>query len=111
MKSRALKASTIETPETVNDFLNIVSEKLLSRANEDFNIMQLMKSKEESGNKELAPWDTPYFTQKIKKQWLQVGASEFSPYFSLGGCMEGLDILMQSLFGIKFVIEEMAPGK
>lgn len=105
-----MKASTIETPEAVNDFLNILSDKLSLRASEDFKTMQLMKASEESGNKELAAWDTPYFTQKIKKQWLQVGASEFAPYFSLGGCMEGLDILMQSLFGIKFVIEEMAPG-
>lgn len=40
---RALKASTVETPETVNEFLDILQDGLRSRAANDFQIMQNMK--------------------------------------------------------------------
>jgi Zn-dependent oligopeptidase len=59
----------------------------------------------------LAPWDTPYYTYKVKRDWLQVGNSEFSPYFSLGTCMEGLNNLMNNLYNISLVNDELAPGE
>lgn len=66
--------------------------------------------KESDGSKPLACWDTPYFTSKLKRKYLQVSPTEFSPYFSLGACMEGLNILMQSLYGIKLENVETMPG-
>jgi intermediate peptidase len=60
---------------------------------------------------DLAPWDTPYYTHKVKKDWLQVGSTEFSPYFSLGTCMEGLNILTNNLYNISLVSDELAPGE
>jgi Zn-dependent oligopeptidase len=60
---------------------------------------------------DLAPWDTPYYTHKVKREWLQVGSSEFSPYFSLGTCMEGLNNLMNSLYNISLISDELAPGE
>jgi hypothetical protein len=59
----------------------------------------------------LAPWDTPYYTKKVKRDWLQVGSSEFSPYFSLGTCMEGLNNLMNNLYNISLINDELAPGE
>lgn len=55
-------------------------------------------------------WDTPYFTHKAKTQLLNVANTDFSPYFSLGGCMEGLNMLCQELYGISLKSEEMLPG-
>lgn len=60
---------------------------------------------------DLAPWDTPYYTHKVKREWLQVGSSEFSPYFSLGTCMEGLNNLMNNLYNISLINDELAPGE
>jgi intermediate peptidase len=50
---------------------------------------------------ELMPWDTAYFTARAKKTWLNYSTAEFAPYFSLGACMEGLNILTQSLYGVR----------
>ncbi|GLH15007.1 Mitochondrial intermediate peptidase [Gryllus bimaculatus] len=108
---RALKASTAETPGMVTEFLNIMSEQLRGRADNDFKTMTEMKIAENPYLKELAPWDTPYFTQKAKREWLQVGSSEFSPYLSLGACMEGLNNLMRHLYKINFVNDELQPGE
>lgn len=56
-------------------------------------------------------WDTPYFTHKAKTQLLNVATSDFNPYFSLGACMEGLNMLCQELYGITLQPEDMLPGK
>ncbi|EAA04703.3 AGAP007728-PA [Anopheles gambiae str. PEST] len=108
---RALKASTVETPEMVDMFLDSLNEQLQPRAANDFAIMQKMKSLECGANVPLAAWDTPYFTSSLKRKHLQASASEFSPYFSLGACMEGLNLLMNSLFGISLRNTEMEPGE
>lgn len=108
---RALKSSTVETPEMVKEFLDILNGGLKTRAKEDFDVMQKMKCDDTKTNLPLAAWDTPYFTAKLKRQWLQVSASEFTPYFSLGGCMEGLNNLMTKLYGIRFENTEMETGE
>ncbi|KAJ6642270.1 Mitochondrial intermediate peptidase [Pseudolycoriella hygida] len=108
---RALKSSTVETPQMVNEFLIKFTEQLRPRAEHDFKIMTRMKQKENGDDSKLAAWDTPYYTAKLKKQWLQVSASEFTPYFSLGGCMEGISNLMKCLYGIVLENTEMEPGE
>ncbi|KDR24371.1 mitochondrial intermediate peptidase [Zootermopsis nevadensis] len=110
---RALKASTAETPEMVKEFLEIMAQQLHKRAAADFDIMKKRKIAENPGSngQNLAPWDTPYYTQKVKRDWLQVGSSEFTPYFSLGTCMEGLNNLMNNLYNISLVNDELAPGE
>ncbi|EAT45254.1 AAEL003461-PA [Aedes aegypti] len=108
---RALKASTVETPEMVNEFLQTLNEELKPRAERDFALMQKMKNAENRFESPLATWDTPYFTSSLKKRCLQASASEFSPYFSLGACMEGLNLLMKSLYGISLENTEMEPGE
>lgn len=110
---RALKASTVEHPDTVKDFLDILSEKLRPRAQKDFDIMQKMKLSDGGLDTPLAAWDTPYFTARMKNKYLNISsqATEFMPYFSLGGCMEGFNNLMKSLFGIRLQNTEMGPGE
>ncbi|XP_052895297.1 mitochondrial intermediate peptidase [Anopheles moucheti] len=108
---RALKASTVETPEMVDLFLDALSEQLSPRAAKDFFIMQKMKTAECGHYVPLASWDTPYYTSCLKRKYLQATTSEFSPYFSIGACMEGLNLLMHGLFGINLKNVEMEPGE
>lgn len=110
---RALKASTVENPDMVREFLDTFSEKLAPRAQKDFDIMQKMKSEDSGLDTKLAAWDTPYFTARMKSKCLNISASpnEFTPYFSLGGCMEGFNNLMKSLFGIRLENTELGPGE
>ncbi|KAI8438913.1 hypothetical protein MSG28_011241 [Choristoneura fumiferana] len=106
----AIKASTMETAANVRQFLDVLSDNLYDRAKIDFDAMLKMKKKETPYQEDLACWDTPYFTHKAKTQLLNVANSDFSPYFSLGGCMEGLNMLCQELYGISLKSEEMLPA-
>ncbi|XP_046959295.1 mitochondrial intermediate peptidase [Vanessa cardui] len=108
---RAIKASTMETSANVRQFLDILSDNLYDRANIDFEAMTRMKRKETPYLDTLMCWDTPYFTHKAKTQLLNVATSDFNPYFSLGACMEGLNMLCQELYGITLQPEEMLPGE
>ncbi|XP_065165023.1 mitochondrial intermediate peptidase isoform X2 [Atheta coriaria] len=96
---RALRGSMLDTPRMVTDFLNHLSSDLKRSAEDDFNLMLNIK-KGERGEGFLAAWDVPYYTQKYKKAMLNVSASDFSPYFSLGACMEGLNTIFKNLYGI-----------
>lgn len=107
---RAIKASTMESSANVREFLDILSDNLHDRAKMDFDVMLKMKKQETPYLNELMCWDTPYFTHKARTQMLNVANSDFSPYFSLGACMEGLNMLCQELYGITLKYEEMLPG-
>lgn len=109
---RALNASTVEHPKMVQEFLDELSQGLSSRADADFRIMEKMK-RQDSGidTARVAAWDPPYFTSLMERKSLKANTSEFLPYFSLGGCMEGLDNIMRSLYGISLKNTEMEPGE
>lgn len=92
-------------------FLNQLSEKLRPQAEADFHIMTKMKQSDLGGSSVLAAWDTPYYTGRYKKQWLNASSSEFAPYFSLGACMEGVSTVMNALYGVHFEYADMEPGE
>ena len=60
--------------------------------------------------KELAAWDTPYFTGLARRQITGHG-DDLSPFFSLGACMEGLDMIFNSLYGIRLQLGTLKPGE
>lgn len=109
---RALKGSIVETPDVAKEFLDILNSCISDRAAQDFEVMKSMKLAEVRYlNEGLAPWDIPYYTSKVKQGWLQAGSSEFSPYLSLGACMDGVNILLNNLYNISLVNEEVEPGE
>ncbi|XP_033220144.1 mitochondrial intermediate peptidase isoform X2 [Belonocnema kinseyi] len=108
---RAVKGSTVETPENVIDFLNILNAELKERAAKDFETMQEMKNIEQSTFSQVMPWDTTYFTTKARNSWLQLSTIDFSPYFSLGACMDGINIITQSLYGVRLEAEPILKGE
>lgn len=108
---RALKGSVFDTPGKVMEFLDLLSSRLKERSSKDFDYMAAIKKKESPKFGPLAPWDVPYFTQRIKKEKFKVNSMEYSPYFSLGACMEGLNNLFGSLYGISLQNTELEPGE
>ncbi|XP_017015273.1 mitochondrial intermediate peptidase [Drosophila takahashii] len=109
---RALNGSTMERPEIVREFIDHLSEKLRPRADADFARMTQMKRLEGGQPDAMAEvWDTPYFTSQLRRQSLKAQTNEFLPYFSLGGCMEGLDNLLQALYCVRLENTEMEPGE
>jgi len=108
---RALNLSIAETPDVVKGFLNELSSSIRPLAEQDFKAMLDLKLQEKHEHETLASWDIPYITHKARRELLGSDISAFSPYFSLGACMEGLNNLMKHLFGITFVSEEILPGE
>lgn len=108
---RALRGSVLDDPQQVISFLQNLSSDIWKMANNDFSCMSEMKQKECLSSSRLGPWDVPYYTQKAKKDWFKVTSKEYSPFFSLGACMDGLNNLFDSLYGVQLQNSEVHPGE
>lgn len=108
---KALKSSIAETPDVVWDFLVTLYDSLYPKVESDILLMLEIKKKKNPSAKTLAIWDIPYMTSQARKEWLKVDNTEFASYFPLGSCMEGLNNLLNNLYGISFVNEPVKPGE
>uniref|UniRef100_A0A670K142 Peptidase M3A/M3B catalytic domain-containing protein n=1 Tax=Podarcis muralis TaxID=64176 RepID=A0A670K142_PODMU len=62
------------------------------------------------GNK-LMPWDHPYHSGVLRAERYNIEPSLYCPFFSLGACMEGLNILFNKLLGISLYAEQTVKGE
>lgn len=108
---RAVRGSLAGDPHTVKEFLDILSDGLRERAQNDYNDMLQLKRSNNRYESQIMSWDIPYYTAAAKQNRFNIKNSDFCPYFSLGVCMEGLNNLFQSLFGTTFDVEECSPGE
>ncbi|XP_004631168.1 mitochondrial intermediate peptidase [Octodon degus] len=108
---RALQGTIAQNPETVMQFLEKLSDKLSERTVKDFEMMQGMKMKLNPQNSELMPWDPPYYSGVIRAERYNIEPSLYCPFFSLGACMEGLNILFNKLLGVSLYAEQPAKGE
>ncbi|XP_075906076.1 mitochondrial intermediate peptidase-like [Nelusetta ayraudi] len=108
---RALKGTMARTPETVMSFLQLLTEKLADRTAKDFQMMRDMKKKMNPRYSELMPWDHPYLSGLLRAERFNIEPSLYSPYLSLGACMEGLNILFTQLYGVSLMSEQPAAGE
>ncbi|XP_073899843.1 mitochondrial intermediate peptidase isoform X3 [Castor canadensis] len=108
---RALQGTIAQNPETVMQFLEKLSDKLSQRTIKDFEMMRGMKMKLNPQNSELMPWDPPYYSGVIRAERYNIEPSLYCPFFSLGACMEGLNILFNKLLGISLYAEQPAKGE
>nr|CAG4641529.1 EOG090X02LQ [Eurycercus lamellatus] len=107
---RTLRGSLAENPEMVVKFLDSLSTELKPRAARDYNTMREMKRRTNYTSKELAVWDTPFFTGLARRQ-VTGYSDDLSAYFSLGSCMEGLDMIFHSLYGIHLKLSPLESGE
>lgn len=89
----------------VAKFLEDLADKLAPRAERDFSLMTQMKGSP------VQVWDPPYYTLEARKTLIGADRADFLPYFSLGACMEGLNLLTQNLYNIELVQDEILPGE
>ncbi|XP_060902191.1 mitochondrial intermediate peptidase-like [Labrus mixtus] len=108
---RALKGTMAKTPETVMSFLKLLTEKLSDRTAKDFQMMRDMKKKLNPRNSELMPWDHPFLSGVLRAERYNIEPSLYSPYLSLGACMEGLNNLFSQLYGVSFMSEQPTAGE
>ncbi|XP_028818260.1 mitochondrial intermediate peptidase isoform X2 [Denticeps clupeoides] len=109
--NRALKGTMAKSPETVMKFLQLLTDQLSARTAQDFEMMRAMKAKLNPRNAELMPWDHPYFSGVLRAERFNIEPSLYSPFFSLGACMEGLNSLFTELYGVSLMAEEPSAGE
>ena len=110
---RALKGTMVKTPDNVKDFLELAATILEKPAKKELRILSNLKSFD-NGHKlsdEMMPWDLQYYTSLAKSQSLKLNSSSLSEYFALGSCMEGLNLVFQSLYGITLEPVEAEKGE
>lgn len=108
---RALTSGTVDTPADVNEFLERTSLDLRPIADNDFDTLRNMKRSQFGSQVDLYAWDVYYYLNKLRKTCLNSSSSNYSPYFSLGACMEGLNLVFSSLYGVTFQYADMKPGE
>jgi Zn-dependent oligopeptidase len=57
----------METPENINEFLDLLSNKINGKAENDFNKLREFKKQLNNQKNPLMQWDIPYLSSKYKK--------------------------------------------
>ncbi|XP_003737717.1 mitochondrial intermediate peptidase [Galendromus occidentalis] len=108
---RVLKGSIADTPENVHSFLSYLSKELRPRAEKDYQEMLRMKKTCSRHVKSLEAWDIPFFSSQAKLNKFVLSPQEYMAYLSLSTCMEGLDMIFQSLYGVTIRVADPLPGE
>ena len=110
--SRSLRGTMAETPETVDTFLTVLAKKIWPVVHKDVKLlMAFNQGNDNHENAGLMPWDVQYFTGLAKSQLVQNFPVSISEYFSLGTCMEGLNMIFQRIYGITLEPTEPEAGE
>ncbi|AKS41343.1 M3 family metallopeptidase [Wenzhouxiangella marina] len=54
----------------------------------------------------LAPWDIPYYAEKLREERLGINQERLKPWFELKRCFDGLFTVAGELFGLRFEADE-----
>lgn len=90
------------TPERVAAFHDAILPALQTLAEEEYATMRA-RLERDTGETDLAPWDIPYYDQRIRTEEYGVDPDEVSAYLPLGATIDGLLELTGDVFGLDYV--------
>ncbi|KAK3220971.1 hypothetical protein Dsin_014941 [Dipteronia sinensis] len=98
-----VKPNMASSPDVVMSFLLEMSKMIKPKADEEFKAIQDFK-REKSGQRcvDLEPWDEAYYKAMMRSSASNLDSSVVASYFALPQCIEGLKMLVESLFGATF---------
>jgi oligopeptidase A len=102
----SLASKMAPSVEAVDQFLIELAEHARTPALQE--IEQLKQLAAEHGIRDLQPWDTTYFSEKLKVQQFNLSQEALKPYFPTPVVIDGLFKIVERLYDIK-VIERDAP--
>ncbi|XP_031484248.1 mitochondrial intermediate peptidase, mitochondrial isoform X1 [Nymphaea colorata] len=108
----ALQPTMASSPDVVMGFLLELSNIVKDRADKEVEIIRKVKSQfcgDASGD--VQPWDEAYFKGIIKSSAYEIDPTVVASYFPLSQCLEGLKVIVESLFGATFYNVSLAPGE
>ena len=92
--------------DTVQQFLIDLAEHARKPAEKE--IAELKAIALEDGITELQPWDTGYYSEKLKMQQFNLSQEALKPYFPAPKILQGLFSIVNRLYGVN-VVERQAP--
>jgi oligopeptidase A len=92
--------------QTVFDFLNELAEHARAPALQE--IAELKAIAQQDGIEELQPWDSSFYSEKLKQQQFNLSQEALKPYFPAPKVVQGLFEIVQRLYGIQ-IQERTAP--
>ena len=112
---RAVKGSIAGSPDVVKEFLDILNERVRPLAENDYKQMLSLKESEQTHAKgikvRLNAWDVPYYCANYKRGIYDQSVLQSMPYFSIGVCMDGLNMIFNELYGVRMQVEQCEPGE
>lgn len=102
----SLASKMAPSVEAVDEFLRDLAEH--ARAPAEKEIAELKAIAAEDGITELQPWDSSYYSEKLKMQQFNLSQEALKPYFPTPKVIQGLFSIVNRLYGI-LVIEREAP--
>ncbi len=96
-----LEENMAKSSERVYDFLNQIWQPALQMAKKEAEELQKMIY-EDGHDFKLEPWDWWYYSEKLKKEKYDLDEEMLRPYFKLDNAIEGVFIVANKLFGLKF---------
>ncbi|OEZ33624.1 peptidase M3 [Francisella endosymbiont of Amblyomma maculatum] len=89
-----------ETPEQILELLNKLLEKSLPQAKKNLN--ELRRFAEDAGLVDaLQPWDTAYYSEKLKKAKFDFTEEELREYFPLEKVLKGLFKILKHIYALE----------
>eukprot|EP00111_Clytia_hemisphaerica_P016856 TCONS_00049978-protein len=108
---RTLKGTTATSPEIVDSFLTKTLDMLTEPMSKEISLLSEYKSKHDGLGTGIKAWDLRYYTNLVTTQMYNLSSSSLREYFSVGSCMEGLNLVFSSLFGVTLKVVQAAPGE
>ena len=97
----ALQTRDAASEEDVLNFLNELLESSIPQAKKEIEELKAF-AKKCDGIEDLAPYDTAYYSQKLKKELFDFDDSQTKPYFEQNAVLKGMLELTGELFGVEF---------
>lgn len=96
-----LEKRMAQTPETVNRFLKKLKNAYRPAAQKELKMLRDF-AKKEYGIANLKPWDTGYYSEKLKQKLYAFSSEDLRPYFPLDRVLKGCFAHFSKLFNLKF---------
>jgi len=103
-----LENNMAKTPDTVNAFLERLWKPTMVRAKKEVEEMQAIIDRE-GGNFKLESWDWWFYAEKLRQEKYALDDEALRPYFKLDNVRQGIFVLCNRLYGLKFVDQPKLP--